>query len=99
MAADQPLWRRAFDRIERGVGGPLETTVRSDAFFEVLAHAMKARGAVAGSLEALSRRGLHLLNLPAASDMRRVREQVAAVDRRLLALSKELAEVRRDAGG
>ena len=91
MAPNRPLWRKAFNRIERGVGGPLETAVRSDVFFEVVARTTRARGTVGGGLEALSRRWLHLLNLPAGSDIRRLREQLARMDRRLLTVTKELA--------
>src|SRR3954453_761495 len=98
MATNQPLWRRTFDRLERGVAGPLETAVRSEPFFEGLAHLMRARAGAGEALESLSRRGLHLLNLPAASDVRRLREQLARVDRRLVAITKELEE-QRDASG
>ncbi len=52
------------------------------------------------ALESVSKRGLHLLNLPAGTDIRRVREQLARMDRRLLQISKELEQLERarDAG-
>ena len=43
----------------------------------------------------MSKRGLHLLNLPAGTDIRRVREQLARMDRRLLQISKELEQLER----
>jgi hypothetical protein len=42
---------------------------------------------------------LHLLNLPAGSDIRRVREQLASVERRLAALSKDLHDAAADRRG
>jgi polyhydroxyalkanoate synthesis regulator phasin len=42
------------------------------------------------TLESVSRRLLHLLNLPAGSDIRRLREQIARLERQVVALSKDL---------
>jgi hypothetical protein len=42
-------------------------------------------------VEGVSRRGLHLLNLPAGTDIRRVREQLSRMERRMNALTDELA--------
>jgi len=36
-----------------------------------------------------------LLNLPAGTDIRRVREQLARMDRRLLQISKEIEQLER----
>jgi hypothetical protein len=90
----RPLWRLVFDGVERGVAAPLETVVRSEPFFDALAISTRARRAAAGHLERLSRRGLHALNLPAGSDIRRLNDQLARVDRRIVAMSKQL-----EAGG
>ena len=46
-------------------------------------------------VEGVSKRGLHLLNLPAGTDIRRLREQLARMDRRLLQISKELEQLER----
>jgi len=90
MAARRPLWRTLFDHAERGVGVPLETVVRSEPFFDVLAIGTRLRRGAAVRIERLSRRGLHLLNLPAGSDIRRVNDQLARLDRRVRDLSKQL---------
>ena len=45
------------------------------------------------TVEGVSRRGLHLLNLPAGTDLRRVREQLMRVERRLEQLSLEVADL------
>jgi hypothetical protein len=85
-----PLWLRAVHRLERAIGEPLETALHSDTYFDLITEMLRVRGSTGRTLEGVSRRVLHLLNLPAGSDIRRVREQLARMERRLAALSKEL---------
>jgi hypothetical protein len=89
----QPLWLRAVYRLERAIGEPIEAAVRSDTYFDVVAHATRARSRAQEAAEGVSRRCLHLLNLPAGSDVRRVREQLARMERRLATLSDEIASL------
>jgi hypothetical protein len=89
----QPLWLRAVYRVERAVGEPIEAAVRSDAYFDVVAHATRARSLAVGAAEGISRRCLHLLNLPAGTDVRRVREQLSRMERRLQTLGDEIASL------
>jgi hypothetical protein len=85
-----PLWLRAAHCFERAIGGPVEAVVRSDTYFDLVAEATRARARLGGTLEALSRRSLHLLNLPAGSDIRRLREQFSRMERRLAEITKDL---------
>ncbi len=87
-----PLWLRAVYRLERAIGEPLEAALHSDTYFDLITEIMRVRSSTGRTLEGVSRRMLHLLNLPAGSDIRRVREQLASVERRLAAISKELDE-------
>jgi hypothetical protein len=90
MAPGTPLWLRLVLRAERAIGGPVEAAVRSDAYFDTVAEVNKTAARVSGAVEGLSKRGWHLLNLPAGTDMRRMRDQLARMDRRLVLLTKEL---------
>jgi hypothetical protein len=85
-----PLWLRAVHRLERAIGEPIEAAVRTDTYFDVVAHATRARSLAIGAAEGVSRRCLHLLNLPAGTDVRRLREQLARMERRLQVLTDEL---------
>jgi hypothetical protein len=96
MSANKPLWLRTVLRLERAVGGPVESVVRSDAYFDVVAKASRARRTGINAVEGVSRRGLHLLNLPAGTDLRRVREQLSRMERRLDQLSHDVAELDED---
>jgi hypothetical protein len=87
MAA-KPLWRRAFDGLDRRVAGPVESAARSDAFGDALTLALRLRARVQRSVEKRTRRALHFVNLPAATDVRRLQEQVAALRRELRELEE-----------
>lgn len=97
MAQNQPLWLQLVHSLERKVGKPVEGFVRSDAYFDVLAGATRAGRRVRHATEAVTQEWLHLWNLPAGSDIRRVQEQLARLERRLAQLSKEVAD--RDEAG
>src|SRR3954452_23084062 len=89
-APDTPLWLKLVLRMERAVGGPVEAAVHSDAYFDVVAEFNRGTRRLTDAMEGVSKRALHLLNLPAGTDIRRVREQLARMDRRLAELTKQL---------
>jgi hypothetical protein len=88
-----PLWLKVVHRLERAVGEPVESAVRSDTYFDVVSLVTRATGKAKGTAESLSRRGLHLLNLPAGSDVSRMREQLHRMERRLNQLSENVEEL------
>jgi hypothetical protein len=90
MATGGPLWLRLVLRAERAIGGPVEAAVRTDTYFDAVAIVNKAAARASGAVEGMSKRGWHLLNLPAGTDVRRMREQLARMDRRLVQLTKDL---------
>src|SRR5918998_1605977 len=95
MASNGPLWLNLVLRLERAIGGPVEAAVHSETYFDAVAGLNRGRRQLTDAVESVSRRGLHLLNLPAGTDIRRGREQLARMDRRLLQISKELEQLER----
>jgi hypothetical protein len=93
MAARAPLWLRLVLRAERAIGEPVEAAVRSDAYFDAVAGMNKAAARLSGAVEGVSKRGWHALNLPAGTDVRRLREQLARMDRRMAELTKQLEDL------
>ncbi len=81
--AGKPLWRRTFDSVDRRFAGPIEAAARSDAFGDALTIAWRLRRRAQREVERRTRRALHLVNLPAATDVRQLSEQVAALRREL----------------
>ena len=99
MPANQPIWLRAVLRLERAIGEPIESAVRSDTYFDVVSATTRVRRRMVGTAEGVSRRCLHMLNLPAGSDIRGMRQQLARMERRLNQLSHEVAELDEDGSG
>ncbi|MGZ4194236.1 MAG: hypothetical protein ACXVRW_17475 [Solirubrobacteraceae bacterium] len=85
-----PLWLRAVHRFERALGNPVESLVHSDEYFDLVTEVHRLRARTGQTLEGISRRLLHLLNLPAGSDVRLVRQQLARVERQLAELTEDL---------
>jgi hypothetical protein len=88
-----PLWLRLVLRAERVVGSRVESAVHSDTYFDVVTTARRTTSRVTGVTEGISKRILHLANLPAGTDIRRVREQLARMERRIVEISKELDDL------
>ncbi len=93
MPANNPLWLRVVLRVERAIGEPIESAVRSDKYFDLVTKTTRVRRTVGGAAEGVSRRCLHLLNLPAGSDIRNMRQQLARMERRLNQLSDDVSEL------
>jgi hypothetical protein len=79
----KPLWRQAFDAVDRRVSGPVEAGARSDAFTDALTLGWRLSRRMQREVERRTRRVLHMANLPTATDVRRLSEQVSAVQREL----------------
>lgn len=88
--AGKPLWLDLVLRFERAIGVPVESAVRSDAYFDLLTHANRTRARLTELAEGWSQDWLHALNLPAGSDVRTLREQLARVERQLDELAQAL---------
>jgi hypothetical protein len=90
--SNRPLWLRGFNRVERAVGGPLEAVIRSEAFLTAVTVAKRTHAGVGNSAGHVSRRALHVLNLPAHSDVRRLGDQLARMDRQMRTIAKRLED-------
>ena len=87
-----PLWRQAFDAVEGRIAPPAERAVQTDLFADAVALAFRGRRRIQREIERQSRRALHLVNIPTATDVKRVSEQLAALQRQTRALEHRLAQ-------
>jgi len=92
MATEQPLWLQLVLRFERAIGVPVESAVRSDRYFDLMTHANRTKARLTEIAEGMTEEWLHVLNIPASSDVRRLREQLARVERQLGRLAKEIED-------
>jgi hypothetical protein len=97
-ASDRPQWLDTVLKLERAIGSRVEEVATSDAYFEFVAHANRAQKRFFEALEGVQQQWLHLFNLPAGTDVRRLREQISRMEREIEALTKELGD-RSDADG
>jgi len=93
--AGKPTWRKAFDAVERPIATGLERVVHTDEFLSVLSFTTQAQAEGKRRLERLTRRALHAVNIPAGSDIKRLHDQIAGLDRRLREVRDELEAARR----
>jgi hypothetical protein len=89
----RPLWLRAVHRLERAVGEPVEAAVRTEVYFDVMSKATRTTRSAKRTLVGASTSVLHLFNLPAGHDIRRMREQLSRMERRLNQLSEHVEEL------
>jgi hypothetical protein len=75
------LWRRAFDAVEGAVGPLVEQGVQASAFSTTVVLKQRTTSVVTALAERRTRQLWHLLNLPAGSDVRRLRRQLGDLDR------------------
>jgi hypothetical protein len=94
MAPPQPLWLKVVTKLERVIGEPIEKVVRGDAYFDRVTEGTRSRTRVTRAIEGVSTFWLHLLNIPAGTDVRGMREQLNRMERRLADVTKELEDLR-----
>ena len=89
---DTPTWRRTYDLAERAVAPHADTFVRSGEFAKVTAAVVSVRRVVGRRLRGVTAMAWHLVNLPAQTDVQRLRVQIGALDRDVRRLSLQLEQ-------
>jgi hypothetical protein len=87
-----PSWLEWVQKWERSIGEPVEQFVRSDAYFDLMTQVKRTRAQVTRKVEGAWEEWLHLFNLPAATDVRRLREQLSRLERQVNRIAKDLAD-------
>ena len=95
MNAGQPRWRRTFDAAERAVGRPLENVVASPRYLDVAVVGRRLKAMAGGLLSSPTTTVLHLLSLPARSDIRKLSRQIAMLTNEVRDLAADIDELRR----
>jgi hypothetical protein len=92
---ERPLWRRAFDAVDADLAPRLEQFVRTEQFADGMAFVNRLNKRARETAEELNRQALHFWNRPTASDVADLKRQLAAMDRQLRKLTKQLGESQR----
>jgi hypothetical protein len=85
-----PLWRKAFDAIERPLAAGSEAWVQSETFMDLATHSFRIQRRMLRELQQNTERWLHLWGWVSRGDVLRLSNQVASLER-------EVRELRRDA--
>lgn len=95
--SEPPLWRQAFDAVERRVTPRAEEFVRTETFAVGAALTRRAVTLARDTARGATTRFWHLVDLPAGTDVNRLRAQVGALDREVRRLTLQLEAERRRA--
>lgn len=85
-------WKRVFDAVDARVSPVIDELARSQDVAVLLALGLRAQREVERRAEQWSRRTLHLLNLPAGSDVNRLLDHIARLEREVSDLRAELTD-------
>lgn len=97
MTVGKPLWLRGVEAVDKVAAPALEGATRHEAFGLGVTLLQRTKRAVYRRTERTSRRVLHGLNLPTASDVNRLLTQITAVENRIRTLSMRMEQHTSDA--
>lgn len=92
MASPSPLWKQLFDALDERLSPAINEMARSDEAAQLAALARRGRSELDRRVEQASRRALHMMNLPAGSDVNRLLEHIARLEREVRDLRKALTD-------
>lgn len=81
MATSSPLWKQVFDAVDQRLSPAIDELAQSDEAATLIALGRRSRSEVDRRMEQFSRRMLHLANLPAGSDVNRLLDHIASLER------------------
>ncbi len=92
-----PGLRELSSRVEK-LAAPLANDLTHSAeFAQAVAVLSSVRKVVRSELDNLAARAWHMINLPAGTDVQRLKQQVGSLDREVRLLSLELQRTRKEA--
>jgi len=93
------MWRRAFDAVEQPARQRIEAAVGTPEFARVAMTLLSAWTSVGKTSRAASTRLLHMANIPAHADLRRLSRQLGALEGKVDKLVADLEELNRRLDG
>ena len=91
-SSSSPLWKQLFDAVDGRLSPAINDMARSEDAATLAALGRRGRSELDRRMEQASRRALHLLNLPAGSDVNRLLEHIARLEREVRDLRNLLTD-------
>ena len=97
---EKPQWRKSYDAVERMVAPRRRRWCTAASSRTSPPRLFGVRRALGNGVNEVAARVWHLVNLPAGTDIHRLRKQIGALDRdvRRLTLQLELEQAKQDRG-
>lgn len=83
------LWRKAFDAMERPITAASESWVQSDTFMDITAVSFRVQRRMLSEVHQATERWLELWGWPSRTDVIRLSNQVASLERQVRDLRRE----------
>jgi hypothetical protein len=90
MESGAPIWRQGYDAVEQVLEPRVMDLMRHRRFGWSVGFVLRLRGSAHGMASTSTRRLLHMLNLPAGTDVTRLLNEIGSVKRELHELSTHL---------
>jgi hypothetical protein len=87
-----PLWRKAYDAIERPLAAGSEAWIQSETFMDLATHSIRIQRRMLREIQQNTERWLHLWGFVSRSDVLRLSNQVASLERQLRDLRRAADE-------
>ena len=84
-----PLWRKAYDAIERPLAAGSETWIQSDTFMDLATVSFRIQRRLVRELQQNTERWLHMWGWVSRDDVLRLSNQVASLERQVRELQRE----------
>jgi hypothetical protein len=87
-----PLWRKAYDAIERPLAAGSEAWIQSETFMDLATHSIRIQRRMLREIQQNTERWLHLWGFVSRSDVLRLSNQVASLERQVRDLRRAADE-------
>ena len=84
-----PLWRKAYDALERPLAAGSEAWIQSDTFMDLATHSIRIQRRMLREVHGATERWLHLWGWVSRGDVVRLSNQVASLERQVRDLRRE----------
>jgi hypothetical protein len=84
-----PLWRKAYDAIERPLAAGSEAWIQSETFMDLATHSLRIQRRMLQEAHQATERWLHLWGWVSRGDVLRLSNQVASLERQVRQLRQE----------
>jgi TolA-binding protein len=90
---EPPLWKKAFDAAEKQAGPMIGKALSNPKVIDAITLTMAVERRAREDLAEFVRRQLHMANLPAGTDVQKVSNQIANLERQIRQLNRRLDQL------